>query len=385
MRVLPRASEHETMLRTQILLLVGVGVVGCIPVGGFEGEIDGASVPAQLTGLYGHAKSDDTRFTQVVGFSFSMDCARYAKWADDRNEIMTDFNESVGDNDAVDDAVSDLEKVDTEAGVPDEWWSVTFSMFDDDDLEDGDFDAFGEDDALVGLVIAHQTERADYEDMLKKGRDPNADSFMPIDGKITIEDAVEEKSLRLTTDELELVDSEDFAEDGEDAKEIGAGKLTLSASHCADFSDAIEKALDDLSVEVVPPAEGEGEGEDECSFASDCANIGCLCDDGSTFGAPVNSTSCFDGSCEDAAALCPSTCEDLGFAWTGDVVDLTDPPEETPTGETGTCTDHLGTADGCDCGCGTFDSDCATSAADICEFNNCISGAPQVDDNASCG
>lgn len=385
------------MLRTTVLrggfgcTILSLATVACIPVGGFDGEIDGDAMPLQLTALYGHAKSnDDVRFTQIVGLSFAVPCDRYAQWAEDRNDIMKDFNESDRDDNAIDDAAADLEKGDVELGVPEEWWSVSVSVFDDDDLDDGDFDAFGEKDALVDVSIAHQTERPDYQRLLEKGSDPNADSFIAVDGTITLADIVEDTSLRLTSDELDLADAEDFADDGEDAEPVGSGTLTLSASHCADFSDAIEKALDGLAVTVGDPAVEDPPVDeppvgDQCASASDCANIACICDDGSALGTPVNTSNCSDQSCDSPAQACPTSCESFGFPWSGDVVDTTEPPDEPPPGETGTCEGHLGTADGCDCGCGSFDSDCASSAADICEFNNCVSGAPSLTDNASCG
>jgi hypothetical protein len=316
-----------------MLLASFVCVGACIPVGGFDGDIDGNAMPIQVTGLFGSANADDITFTQIIGLSFFVPCDRYAQWAEDRTDIMSDFAKSDHSDDDVEDAAADLDKIDVELGVPEEWWSVTISIFDDDDLEDNDFDAFGETAALVSVHFDHQTERADYEKLLKKGEDPNVDSFRAIDGELTLEDVVEETSLRVTTDELDLADAEDVSEDGADAKSVGGGTLTLSAAHCADLSDVIDNVLDDLNVVVDPPPVGEGEGED-------------------------------DGDVDEPPP---------------------DPPSEPGTGgQTGSCSGLLGTDDGCDCGCGTFDIDCESTASDACEFNQCVSGAPSPTNNASC-
>ena len=64
---------------------------------------------------------------------------------------------------------------------------------------------------------------------------------------------------------------------------------------------------------------GEGEG-DTCNIASDCDNIACLCEDGSTLGMPVNTRNCDNGRCQSASEACPDSCDGFGYSWTGSVV-----------------------------------------------------------------
>ena len=102
---------------------------------------------------------------------------------------------------------------------------------------------------------------------------------------------------------------------------------------------------------------------------------------------PVNTRNCINQSCEQPAAACPTSCEAFGFAWTGDAdVTPVEPPPEEPVDDGAhetPCPSFIGAGDGCDCGCGTFDTDCA-SPTDACGFNNCESGTPDPDDNSQC-
>ncbi|MFO0669476.1 MAG: hypothetical protein U0235_07610 [Polyangiaceae bacterium] len=50
-----------------------------------------------------------------------------------------------------------------------------------------------------------------------------------------------------------------------------------------------------------------------CKVADDCGNWFCDC----SSGPPVNSRSCTNGYCLDAAHTCPKACQDFGVTWAG--------------------------------------------------------------------
>lgn len=54
-----------------------------------------------------------------------------------------------------------------------------------------------------------------------------------------------------------------------------------------------------------------------CQVADDCGYWFCDCKDASGSVSPVNSRSCKNGWCMDAATSCPSACSAFGKTWTG--------------------------------------------------------------------
>lgn len=375
------------MLTTRLFALSTTAVVaslttvGCLSAGNFEGEVDGNNVPMMLSAFYGSASNDNGTVTQVIAYSYAVDCDKVGTWMEEKSDIEDDYFESDRENDDLDEAVEGLEKADEEFGLPDEGWTISVFFGGEDDLEETDFDAFGENDMFVGVGIAHQREQPDYEEILEDGEDNSSDSYGAIDGKIEILDFVEDESFRITGEDIVLAEEEDIAEDGDDASDVGEGRFSLTVRHCDAFSDMLDELLDP---ETDTPNGPNGPDGQFCEVTEECPNIACICDDGSTLGMPVNTRRCINQSCEQPAAACPTSCDTFGFTWTGqaEVTDPVEPPVDDGA-EEGSCSGFLGADDGCDCGCGVLDTDCA-SMTDTCSFNNCVSGTPDPNDNRQC-
>ncbi len=110
-------------------------------------------------------------------------------------------------------------------------------------------------------------------------------------------------------------------------------------------------------------------------------------DDGCDCGCGVLDPDCTDGSIE---ACDYEWCEsdDVVTAQNWLCGDGDDPGggdgSEPPTDWT--CSDGFyGTDDGCDCGCGVVDPDCASSSASACDYQWCSHGSPASSANHQCG
>lgn len=65
------------------------------------------------------------------------------------------------------------------------------------------------------------------------------------------------------------------------------------------------------------PSKPSGATNVSCEVADDCGYWFCDCKDSSGRVSPVNSRSCKNGWCMDAATSCPSACSAFGKTWTG--------------------------------------------------------------------
>lgn len=75
---------------------------------------------------------------------------------------------------------------------------------------------------------------------------------------------------------------------------------------------------------TTPPATTKPNGATDvaCKVAEDCGQWACEC----AKGAPVNSRTCENGYCLDAASVCPKSCEAFGTTWTGRASGSATPP-----------------------------------------------------------
>jgi hypothetical protein len=92
-----------------------------------------------------------------------------------------------------------------------------------------------------------------------------------------------------------------------------------------------------------------------------------------------------DPDCADAAV------ETCGYEWCGETAspnpdDTTACIDDPPPAEGWTCSPlYYGGGDGCDCGCGAVDADCEGQDVNSCTYNQCPTGqAPMPGDNARC-
>ena len=94
-----------------------------------------------------------------------------------------------------------------------------------------------------------------------------------------------------------------------------------------------------------------------------------------------------EGSCgykSDEECWCDDYCETMGDCCADFVYWCVPPPPEWSCDEI-----HWNTEDGCDCGCGAFDPDCADESADVCQFcaeeGACSSSCADIDPNDNTG
>jgi hypothetical protein len=86
------------------------------------------------------------------------------------------------------------------------------------------------------------------------------------------------------------------------------------------FGAALLEGCGGIDDDNDPTTDGTTEVGVSCEIVDDCANIACLCDDGSSLGVPVNARNCTNGACETSVQACPGSCGAFGYPWTGDVV-----------------------------------------------------------------
>lgn len=344
--------------------------------GKFDGSVDGDAVPPFTSAVFAQTQKGTETVGVIEAFSFAVDCSRVSSWFVNRTNAIGEQSQT---------AIDDLQQSDDALDMPDGAWRSEIQVAGTLGF-DGDFSLGTNATQRAHVTLVHQRSQPDETAAVVDGHDPNVDTFFASSGDFTVDNFTDNSSVRLTGTDLV------FTKPGE-SEGAGDGTMTLNATFCSALNDDVIadfRVLDSGGEGVSDPRGGAGEGEGgvgpaggACFSSDDCPNIVCICDDGTDIGNPVNTQNCDNGNCDTPDVACPASCDSFGQAWTGTVGDSSPPTDSTP-GQTGDCFDNLGAGDGCDCGCGEFDSDCSDLSSSVCDADHCVSGFADANDNSQC-
>ena len=231
------------------------GTFAALPLacaGTFEGEVDGDAVPPLLSGFWLEGDGD--------GFQISASAASVLDLCGATTAMTREMTEFVAaqadDADKGDDAenvyegISDYYQEVWERHLPEDFWTVSASVFveDDSDLvddyglgEDADIDF--ESPAYATFTVCHQEGFPDLDD---DGSDDNRTCFPASSGELEVVSFDDQGGIEVTVD-AELADPDDLGDDVGDVTATttvrGCGRSTTPTRNLEDATEDLRDAL----------------------------------------------------------------------------------------------------------------------------------------------